>query len=137
MPAISGRCVCGQATYSATAEPIFTGLCHCKTCQRVTGSSFGAVVAIPAPSLTVTGDVTQYDRIGDSGQATHRSFCPVCGASIALSADIMSGIVMLPIGTLDDTDWVKPTMQIYCQAEQGWLDLGGEMQRFDRMPDPG
>jgi hypothetical protein len=137
MPAISGRCVCGKVTYSATAEPIFSGLCHCKTCQRATGSSFGAVVGIPAPSLTVQGDVTQYDGIGDSGQATHRSFCPVCGASIALSADIMSGVVMLPVGTLDDTSWVKPTMQIYCQAEQDWLNLGGEMQRFEGMPVPG
>lgn len=137
MPAISGRCVCGKVTYSASAEPVFSGICHCKTCQRVTGSAFGAIVAIPAPSLTVQGDVTQYDGIGDSGQATHRSFCPVCGSSIALSADIMSGIVMLPIGTLDDTKWVKPTMQIYCQAEQGWLNSQSEMQRFDGMPAPG
>ncbi|HET6608583.1 MAG TPA: GFA family protein [Rhodopila sp.] len=137
MPAISGRCVCGAVTYSATAEPIFSGVCHCKTCQRATGSAFGAVVAVPAPSLTVKGDVTQYDGIGDSGQATHRSFCPVCGSNIAMMADIMSGVVMLPIGTLDDTSWVKPTVQIYCQAEQGWLDLGGDMQRFEGMPGPG
>lgn len=137
MPAISGHCACGKVSYTANAEPIFTGVCHCRTCQRVTGSAFGAVVAIPAAALTVTGETTRYDGVGDSGKATHRRFCPVCGSSVALSADIMDGVVMLPIGTLDETGWVKPTMQIYCEAEQAWVDLGGDLQRFPQMPMPG
>ena len=137
MPAMSGRCVCGKVTYSAEAEPIFSGICHCRTCQRATGSAFASVVAIPAAALTITGDVKQYDGVGDSGKATHRRFCPDCGASISLSADIMDGVVMLPIGTLDDPSWVKPAMQIYCEAAQPWALLAGEMQRFPKMPGPG
>ncbi len=137
MAIMTGHCVCGKVSYSATAEPIFTGVCHCKTCQRATGSPFCAVVAIPAPSLTVEGTVTQYDGFGDSGQPTHRTFCPACGSNIAMTADIMAGVVMLPIGTLDDPNWVKPSMQIYCDSAQPWVDLGGEMQKFPKMPMPG
>lgn len=134
MPAISGRCVCGQVTYRADAEPIFAGVCHCRTCQRATGSAFASVVAIPAAALSLSGEVRQFDGVGDSGKATHRRFCPACGSSVALSADIMDGVVMVPIGTLDDAAWVQPAMQIYCDAAQPWAVLAGDMPRFPKMP---
>jgi hypothetical protein len=134
MTALSGHCVCGKVRYSAEAEPIFTGICHCRTCQRATGAPFAAVVAVPQPSLTVEGTTKQFDGIADSGNPTHRAFCPECGSSIALTADVMPGIVMLPIGTLDDASWVAPAMEIYCQSAQPWVQLAGERQRFDKMP---
>ncbi len=41
---------------------------------------------------------------------------------------------MLNVGTLDDPGWVKPGMQIYCDSAQPWVQLGGDMQRFPKMP---
>jgi len=41
------------------------------------------------------------------------------------------------IGTLDDASWVKPTMEIYLDSAQPWVSLGGERQRFAKMPMPG
>ena len=49
----------------------------------------------------------------------------------------MPDVIMIPVGTLDDTSWIKPTMQIYCDSAQPWVDLGGDMQRFAKMPGPG
>jgi hypothetical protein len=46
----------------------------------------------------------------------------------------MPEIVMIGAGTLDDPSAVKPAMQIYCASAQPWVQLGGEMQRFDKMP---
>ena len=40
-------------------------------------------------------------------------------------------------GTLDDTSWLKPTMEIFCDSQQPWVELGGGMQRFPKMPMPG
>ena len=137
MPDIAGSCRCGKVRYQAAAEPIFTGICHCKSCQKASGAPFAAVVAVPEPSLTLTGTTKQFDATGDSGQPVHRRFCPECGSSIAISADIMPGVVMLSAGTLDRTDWLKPTMQIYCDSAQPWVDLGGDMARFPKMPMPG
>jgi hypothetical protein len=134
MTAISGHCVCGKVHYSTTAEPIFTGVCHCKTCQRATGAPFNAIVAVPEAMLTIEGERTRFDGVGDSGKATHRTFCPSCGSNITFAAEMMPGVVMLPVGTLDDASWVKPAMQIYCEAAQPWVDLRGEMQKFPKMP---
>ena len=37
-------------------------------------------------------------------------------------------------GTLDDTSWLKPTMEVYCSSAQAWVPPLGELQRFDKMP---
>ena len=133
MATIKGSCACGKVTVSGNAEPIFSGVCHCTSCQRATGSAFNSVVAVPEAAVTISGPITQFDGVGDSGKATHRRFCPVCGTSIALTADIMPGVVMLPTGTLDDSSWLKPAMQIYCDSAQPWAVLPG-LQSFPKMP---
>lgn len=137
MAKIEGGCSCGKVRYSAEAEPIFQGLCHCKACQKSNGSSFNVVVAIPAPALKVTGELKQYDSKGDSGQPTHHQFCPNCGSPITATADVMQGVVMIPVGTLDDSSWFKPAMEIYCASKMPWVSLGGDLKSFPKMPMPG
>ena len=70
---IEGGCLCGKVRYSADAEPTFVGVCHCKNCQKGTGSAFSVVVALPTPVLTVqgtqqtfTGRVTVAKRLSDA-----------------------------------------------------------------------
>ncbi len=44
---ITGRCLCGEVTYSAAAEPVAQGVCHCTDCQRQTGNPFSVIVGVP------------------------------------------------------------------------------------------
>jgi len=137
MAKIEGGCFCGKVRYSADAETIFQGLCHCKSCQKITGTSFSVVIAIPTPTLTVTGEVKVYDSTGDSGQGTHSGFCPNCGSPVIDTADIMQGVTMIRAGTLDDQSWLAPTMEIYCDSKMPWVSLGGGLASFPKMPSPG
>jgi hypothetical protein len=134
MPQIAGGCLCGKVRYSANVEPAFTGVCHCRDCQKFTGSAFASVVAVPKDSLSIQGKLTTYSKAGDTGQALEPRFCPECGSGIVDEAAVMPGVVMINVGTLDDSSWVKPAMQIYCDSAQSWVQLGGEMQRFPKMP---
>ena len=52
---IEGGCLCGKVRYSADAEPIFVGVCHCTNCQKGTGTAFNVVVALPKPAVGVQG----------------------------------------------------------------------------------
>lgn len=131
---ITGGCLCGKVRYSADAEPAFVGVCHCTDCQKFTGSAFGTVVGIPKSTFLVQGQVSTYSKPGDSGKPIERSFCPNCGSSISDVASMMPDIVMIGVGTLDDAGWVKPAMQIYCDSAQPWVQLGGEMKSFAKMP---
>jgi hypothetical protein len=137
MAKIEGGCSCGKIRYASDAEPIFQGLCHCKSCQKTTGSSYSVVVAVPTPGLTVTGTMKVYDSKGDSGQGTHHGFCPDCGSPLIGTADVMQDVSMIRAGTLDDASWLKPAMEIYCSSKMPWVSLGGDLQSFPKMPGPG
>jgi hypothetical protein len=134
MTHIEGGCLCGQVRYTADSEPAFVGVCHCVDCQRFSGSAFSTVVGIPGPTLKLTGVVKTFTKAGDSGKAIHRRFCPQCGSGIVEEADALPDVVMLSAGTLDNRSWVKPASQIYCDSAQPWVQLGGEMQLFAKMP---
>ena len=137
MPQIDGGCLCGKVRYSANADPAFVGVCHCTDCQKFTGSAFSVVVALPKDALSVQGKVSTFSKPGDSGQPLQRCFCPECGSPVVEEAAVMPGIVMIGVGTLDDPSWVKPAMQIYCDSAQPWVELGGGLQSFPKMPMPG
>jgi hypothetical protein len=131
---IVGGCLCGKVRYSGEAEPKFVGLCHCRNCQKESGSAFSIVVGIPQDALSVHGELKTFRDKGDSGKAMFRRFCPECGSTLMDEAEAMPGVIMVQVGTLDDASWVKPAMQIYCASAQPWVQLGGEMQRFAKMP---
>ncbi len=134
MAKISGGCSCGQVRFSADADPTFVAVCHCTACQKASGSAFAVVIALPAPALTVTGDVKAYDSKGDSGQGVHYRFCPNCGSPINSNVDVIPDMLMPRSGTLDDPSWVKPGMEIYCDSKQPWVALGGGLKSFPKMP---
>jgi hypothetical protein len=136
MPEIKGGCLCGAVTYSASGEPVFTGVCHCRTCQKGNGSAFAIVLGVPAPAVTVTGETGTFEGRGDSGQPIYRRFCPKCGSQLIAEAAIMPGMLMITAGTLDDPSWVKPAMEIYCDSKQPWVELAGGMASFAKMPPP-
>jgi hypothetical protein len=134
---LEGGCLCGKVRYSADAEPIFAGVCHCSTCQKGSGTAFNTVVAVPKPAVSISGPVSTYEGKGDSGNATYRRFCSACGSPVQVEAAIMADVVMIPVGTLDDPGAIKPAMQIYCDSAQPWALLEGGIQRFAKMPGPG
>ena len=131
---IEGGCLCGKVRYAADAEPAFVGVCHCKNCQKGIGSAFATVVALPKAALSVEGNLKTFNDRGDSGKTLYRRFCPECGASVMDEAEAMPGVVMILSGTLDDTSWVKPTMEIFLDSAQPWVKLAGDQQRFAKMP---
>ena len=133
----TGGCACGAIRYACDGEPVYMGKCHCRDCQRATGSAFEAVVAVPEAAVTMQGTPKVYVSKGDTGNDIRRSFCPDCGGTLMSSADIMPNVVMLTTGTLDDSSQFKPSMQIYCDSAQPWVDLQGDIKRFPKMPMPG
>jgi hypothetical protein len=74
-----------------------------------------------------------YERTGDSGQSVINRFCPECGTTVAIEPAALAEMTIIPAGLLDDSSWVKPTMEIYCDSAQPWVRLAGDMEGFGRM----
>jgi hypothetical protein len=60
MREMTGRCLCGQVRYSATAEPAIVVVCHCKNCQKSTGTAFSVLVGVPKSAISIEGPVKRY-----------------------------------------------------------------------------
>ena len=134
MRKLVGGCLCGKIRYSTDADPIFTAVCHCKNCQKQAGTSFSVIVAVPAPTLSVTGPLKTFNDTGDSGKPVHRRFCPDCGSPITTDVEAMPNLTFIKAGTLDDTSWLKPTMEIYCSSAQSWAPKSSDTQKFAKGP---
>src|SRR4051794_36974914 len=97
--------------YSASGEPVVTSIiCHCRDCQRQTGSAFVEVVAVPKEAFLVQGRLQTFTNAGDSGRKLDRKFCPRCGSAVFVEAEGFPGMALIMGGSLDDTSWLKPTM---------------------------
>ena len=127
MRQIEGGCLCGNIRYSCAADPILTVLCNCTNCQKLCGS-FSLNMALPRGSVDVQGEMACYIDTGDSGKPLKRFFCGNCGAAIYNEPDAIPDFTVLKAGTLDDTSWLNPTMQIYCDSTQPWLKLANELE---------
>jgi hypothetical protein len=134
MANITGGCLCGQIRYTASGDSAFSGLCHCRNCQRYTGSAFETVVAYPSAAVSVQGTLKTYNDTGDSGKPVYRRFCPNCGSGVVAEAEALPGLTLLLAGTLDDPSSYKPAMEVYCSSAQPWTNAASERQRFDKMP---
>jgi hypothetical protein len=134
MADMTGGCLCGRVRYTVTGEPAFSGICHCRNCQRYTGSAFEPVLGFPATAVSVRGELKTYEDTGDSGKPVHRRFCPNCGSGLIAEVDIMPGMTLVLAGTLDDPTAFKPAMEIYCASAQPWTQTTEERKRFPKMP---
>lgn len=135
MGKMNGSCLCGGVTYSSEAEPILTGLCHCRTCQKLTSSAFSVNVAMPANSVKIVGQTLRIvEGAGGSGQPVKLRMCSYCGSAIMTSSEAMPGMEFVKAGTLDDTSWLAPTMEIWCERAQPWVVIDKSRQVFGQNP---
>ncbi len=103
MSKIRGGCLCGAVRYETEAEPVTTAVCHCRNCQKQSGSALSVIVAFPAGSLTTTGDsLTAYEDRGVSGKTVLRYFCNRCGSPLITRAEFSPDVEFIKAGTLDD-----------------------------------
>ena len=134
MSRIKGGCLCGNVQYSSAAEPVAQVVCHCPDCQKQTGTASPIVVGLAESDLEISGSSHAiYVTDGDTGQGVARHFCNNCGSPIYSQPRAMPGFAFLKAGTLDDTSWLKPTTNIYCETAQSWVTMGEGMEHHDRM----
>ena len=132
---MTGGCACGAVRYTVAGRPVYMGNCHCRDCQRATGSAYFPAVLVRAREFTQhSGEVTWYESLADSGQTMQRAFCPKCGSPLFLRNPAREGGVVLYAGSLDDPSIYEPSRDIYTSSAQPWDVMHPHLPKFDRMP---
>jgi hypothetical protein len=134
MPELKGGCLCGAVRYTAQAEQTGATVCHCRDCQKFTGSVFAALVLVPRDGLTLTGPVKTHTATGGSGKPIRRHFCAECGSSLFEEPGTRPGFAILCAGTLDDPSLVTPAREIFRDDGFPWVAVHGDIPRFAKRP---
>lgn len=122
---LDGGCTCGRIRYRMTSPPMFVHCCHCRWCQRETGSAFVVNALIEADRVEViTGEpeIILTPTLSGRGQKIHR--CPGCKVAVWSNyAGAGDAVHFVRVGTLDEPDLVPPDIHIFTSSKQPWFEL--------------
>ena len=120
MATFSGRCTCGAIRYDSDAEPRLMLNCHCRDCQRASGSAYAAVAVFRRTALRISGEPRYHRSVGDSGNAVERGFCPSCGNPIFLVLERIPDVLGVQAGSLDDPSLYRPATNLFTTSAHAW-----------------
>jgi hypothetical protein len=130
----TGHCLCGQISYDLSGDLIATAVCHCDHCQRQSGGAFSVNLIAMEGQMELTGTLSTFEDRGehDDDVYVRRHFCAECGSPIYSAMAEPAGLIAVKAGTLDDRSEVTPTVEVWCEHKQPWVDLPGMAVSLDR-----
>jgi hypothetical protein len=132
----SGHCLCGAVRIAVKGTPVRMAQCHCKDCQRGAGTGHASNAFFRTEDVEISGDTKSFTLTADSGNSLVRHFCPVCGARTHGTNTGRPGIVLVPVGILEDTSWFAPQVVVYTRSRPAWDITADDIPSFEAMPPP-
>jgi hypothetical protein len=130
----SGHCLCGHISYETNADPIFSGNCHCKDCQRVSGGPYIPALIFPEQSVAVLGEVKYFDSKAESGNTHSRGFCQNCGSRMFAKFGNMPGMLGVAAGTLNDSSVYLPKLDFFVGSAAVWDHMDPSLPKKQKAP---
>ena len=135
-PFATGHCLCGGVSFTIKATPQMTGQCHCKDCQRASGTGHMSLAFFRREDVDIKGTTASFAVKADSGNTNTRHFCPKCGGRVYGENSARPGMVGIAAGAIDDNSWFKPGRVVYVKDQPAWDVTATDIPRFDMMPPP-
>jgi hypothetical protein len=138
MSAHEGGCLCGGIRYSVKTPPMRVTICHCRFCQRATGSAFLVEPIFGKSDFNVTSGEpkTYHHRSAGSGKMVDVHFCSRCGTKLFLSFERFTDVVGVYGGTFDDPNWfgrsAENSRHIFLSAAQRGTIIPAGVQCFEQ-----
>jgi hypothetical protein len=132
----TGGCLCGDIRYKFNkSDSLTTHHCHCKDCQKSTGSGKATILLIPKESLEIDGDLKFYTSTGSEGSHVTRGFCENCGSPVISFVEENADLSFIKVGSLDDSSWVSITSNFWSSTASSWSPVDTEVHSFTHNPD--
>lgn len=132
-----GGCACGAVRYRCDAEPIGMLKCHCRDCQRISGSPHVCAILIPRAAFHFTKGQPKYFCTSSADGGQHqRGFCANCGSRLTGGEppDHSNDFIGITAGSLDDASWFKPGMELWLSDAQPWDPPLQGIAHFEKNP---
>lgn len=110
---------------------MFVHCCHCRDCQRQTGTAFVVNALIETDRIEMEGEPQPIGMPTDSGKP-HRIFrCPHCQTALWSEYGGLEKLRFVRVGTLDEPSAVSPDVHIYIRSKLPWVKLPPEVPAFE------
>ena len=119
---MTGGCACGRVRFSAVVHDDDAYLCHCRMCQRSTGSISIAFKNVKQADVDWEGEPEWYA----SSPIATRPFCRKCGSSLGFQFTEGSGNMDLTVASFDDPSRFVPKHHFGAESmHRAWLNTEG------------
>lgn len=126
-----GGCACGAVRYECNAPPVRMVNCHCRDCQRASGSGYSATLVMSAGSVRLlNGECKEHRVVADSGNVAKREFCGACGSPLFAQSLGRPDFLGVKAASLDDPSWFAPEADVWVESAQPWESMNPNVPKF-------
>jgi hypothetical protein len=116
---LSGGCMCGRVQYEV-GEPLLGALyCHCKRCQRRSGTAFSiTALTVPGSFRITRGDAMVRSWSPPDGWV--KWFCIQCGSHLYTTHPDNPELLSVRMGSLDEDPGIRPSAHQFVTYAPPW-----------------
>ncbi|KAJ3895346.1 Mss4-like protein [Lentinula edodes] len=124
----NGSCLCGAVRFTIKGDPFHYLVCHCKNCQKASGSAFMTNVWFKNEAFTLNAgqDALKFfqDTDTDTGKPLSRYFCSNCGSNVffRMSPDLpRSDIYIVQGPAIEGSEIWAPRKESFLANKLPWV----------------
>lgn len=129
----SGSCLCGDVTFEVEGEFQHFYLCHCKHCQKDTGSAHAANLFSDSAVIRWVSGADKISTYKIPSTRHKKSFCSNCGS--ALPNEQKNTTLVVPAGSLDDDVEIAPQAHIFVGSKANLDSNLEDVISFQQLPE--
>jgi hypothetical protein len=129
---LEGGCACSKLRYRLASGPMFVHCCHCRDCQRQTGSAFVLNALMEADRVELlAGEAQAIEVPTDSGRPHAICRCPACKVAVWSHYGGVQKLSFVRVGALDKPSRLPPDVHIYTRSKLPWVALPAGVPAFE------
>ena len=105
-------------------------VCHCRACQRRTGSVIHNGSRWLKSQVRVEGEHKISARMAESGFEIRFHFCPNCGSNVFWEGDKTPEFCGITVGSFADPKFPAPSFAVWEEAMHPWMDITAAAEHF-------
>jgi hypothetical protein len=129
---LEGGCACAAVRYRLLLPPLFTHCCHCRDCQRQSGSAFAINALIETDRIELLSGTPMARTVPTESGRPHVIFrCADCCTALWSDYGGRSYLRFVRVGTLDRPEEIAPSVHLYTRSKLPWLRLPEGVRAFE------
>jgi hypothetical protein len=128
---ITGSCMCSAVHYEYSGNPLYSLICQCTQCQKITGAGNAPAICVANDDFTLRGKLTYFEQAVDDGNIVSNGFCPTCGNPILKKTTAFEDRVYIHVGSLDDPSQFEAEFVVFSSSGQSWDTVDSKINRIE------